>query len=144
MNPIESDAIPTFTELDGQDSRNRERGKEAYGAGFMIEESTEDMRIQARAVIFDDVPSPEITESESKSEDFSDKIVYEPGRKGLRGRIAKKLRDVKERLERKVEKVEHIVLRRHYGKVKRGVGSKFSHLVSHCLFYTLILERKEC
>ena len=144
MNPMEPDAIPTFTKLDDQDLRNGERVREAYGAGFVIEESTGGMRIQARAVIFDDVPSSEITESESVSEDFSDKIIYEPGRKGLRGRIARKLRDTKEKLERKVEKVEHIVLRRNYGRVKRGVSSKFSHLVAHCLICTSILEGEEC
>ena len=149
-SPVEPDTAPTFTCPGSQGERRKERASVSswnspspdlhpgYGDGFVIHKSTEDMRRQARAVIFDDVspvPSSESSEEELESdEERSDKIVdcHPEKRRTLRAKIARKIKNLKGRFEQKIQKVEHIAYRRDYGRVKRGVSSKSLFFCACC------------
>ena len=160
-SPVEPDTAPTFTCPGSQGERRKERISvngwnspspdlhPGYGDGFVIHKSTEDMRRQARAVIFDDVspvPSSESAEEELESdEEWSGKIVdcHPEKRRILRAKIARKIKNLKGRFEQKIQKVEHIAYRRDYGRVKRGVNSKSMSFAIVLFFSACHLENNQ-
>ena len=106
-----------------------------YGDGFHIEESTLETRMHARAVIFDDVtPVPSSAECfESEGGEVSGKSVYsDDARKGLGGRISRRMRILKENFEKSVWKGGCIASRWKYGSVKSGERSKTSSICVQC------------
>lgn len=112
-------------------------------AGPEMVEVTDRMRIQARAIIWGDVEGAEEWHGSSNLTPIQrEKICsealgcYPPSRRQrIRARVERKLHAVYGKLEKRVEKVEHIAFRRTYLRAKRVVNSR--SISCSVLFYWL-------
>jgi hypothetical protein len=127
QTPAVTDEAPTFTNLD----RPVSQPYGSYGAGFVINPSTGETRLRARAEIFGDAPSSGHSSGTPESQHTrhwsTDMAALQSRTERLQERVKRGLKSMHDSVGRKMRQVriaEQITFQRMGSVRRRGVNSK--------------------